>query len=124
MWCRFAAGVVLAGQLLTAAIAAGQYTVTPDTGAPGPGGTKFNVSLVNQVDASIQFTLRPKAGTWATYTLDPNEKSVYSCYGCGGIFEVSIRTGGTTVTYDVNTGKLYAIRLNRTRNIYDLYEVQ
>jgi hypothetical protein len=120
---RVAEGVLVGG-LVMATTAAAQYTITPDTGVPGPGGEKFNVAIVNQASSPVRFVLRPKAGQWADYTLAPSEKSIYSCYGCGGSFEITIRTAGTTVSYDITTGKVYAIRVNPTRNVFDVYELQ
>jgi hypothetical protein len=121
-WILFTA--LTLASMVVAGSAAAQDTIVPDTGAPSQGQIKFNISVLNQTGQAIRFLLRPKAATWTEYTLSPGEKGVYSCTGCGGTFEISLSTGGTVVTYDIATGNLYAIRLNDTRNIFDVYHVQ
>ena len=98
-------------------------SLVPDNGVPSLGDTKFNVAVRNETAQSLQFLLRPKAATWQTYTLSPGEKGVYSCFGCGGMFEIRISTAGTVVSYDIVTGNLYAIRVNDDRRIFDVFKV-
>jgi hypothetical protein len=115
-------GLVLT--VLTASVAAAKLsTLVPESGVPAQGNPKFNITVRNEADQAIQFLLRPKGAIWSTYTLSPGEKGVYSCSGCGGDFEISLSTAGTVVTYDIATGKLYAIRVNDARHIYDIYVV-
>jgi len=98
-----------------------QNTIVPDTGA---GQDKFNVPIVNQSGQTVRFLLRPESGAWTEYALSAGEKSIYSCRGCGGNFEIQIRTGDVTVSYVIRTGTLYAIRPNPDKGIYDLYALQ
>jgi hypothetical protein len=99
-------------------------TEVPDTGIPRQGAMKFNVSVRDETTESVQFQLRPKGAEWTTYTLSSGEKGVYSCVGCGGTFEITISTAGTVVTYDIATGGLYAIRVNDSRRVFDVYKIQ
>lgn len=98
-------------------------TLTPDTGASTQGSTKFNMSIINEATQSVQFLLRPKSGEWKTYVLGPGEKGIYSCLDCSGVFEISIKTDGKVVTYQIKTGILYGIRVNEARDIYDVYTI-
>ena len=99
-------------------------TQVPDTGASRDGSRKFNVSIINEAQQPVGFVLRPKDGTWTEYRLTANEKGIYSCYGCDGVFEISIRTGETVVNYTISSGKLYTIRPDPARSIFDIYAVQ
>jgi hypothetical protein len=111
--------------LCTGTVARAQTNpLIPDTGASGTGEEKFNVSVVNQTQQAINFVLRPKEGTWTEYVLQTGEKSVYSCIGCGGDFEIKLRTGEIIVSYSIRTGNLYGIRLNDEKNIFDVYVLQ
>ncbi len=111
--------VLLALGLEWQPLAAAPETLVPDTGP----GTMFNIAIVNQTNHSVKIAVRPKGGAWASHDVAAGEKPIYSCQGCNGRFEVSIQTAGTTVTYDLNSGTLYAIRVNSQRDIFDVYSV-
>jgi hypothetical protein len=115
--------LVVAAALAPLRLAAAQSTMVPEGGAPGTGGTKFHVSISNQSPHAVRFLLRPKDGSWSEYTLDKDQRSAFSCLGCGGTFQISISTAGTVVSYDLKAGQPYLIRLNPTRNIFDVYRV-
>jgi len=102
----------------------GPNTQVPEGGLQGPGGAKFNVSIVNETQQQIQFLLRSKEGAWANYSLEPNEKGVYSCFGCNGQFDFSMNTNGVVVSYQVLSGNLYAIREDASRRIYDVFRTE
>jgi hypothetical protein len=121
-------GTVRGGRLLAAAFIlllgtdeiGRAQTMLPDVGA----GQKFNVAIVNQTEQKIGFILRPKDMDWTNYQLQSGEKAAYSCTGCGGDFEIKIRTGDTVVSYSIKTGNLYGIRWNEEKHIFDIYVLQ
>jgi hypothetical protein len=84
-------------------------TQVPETGA---GGAKINIAIINDTEATIRFSLRPRAATWTNYELSAGEKGVYSCVGCGGDFEISVSTAGNIISYNLSASNLYAIRIN------------
>lgn len=96
----------------------------PNNLTPERGATTFTLSIINQTDRPVSFLLRPKEGQWAEYSVKPNEKPIYSCAGCDGVFEIRLRTGETTVDYNLNSGTLYAIETDASRGIYDIYKVE
>jgi hypothetical protein len=101
----------------------GPDTLVPDTGPETPQGTTFNIAVINETTQNVAIRLRPKGGAWTSYTVPAGTKPIYSCQGCGGQFEVSVSTAGTAVTYNLNSGTLYAIRVNPQRDIFDIYTV-
>jgi hypothetical protein len=121
-------GTVRGGRLLAAAVIlligtdgiGCAQTMLPDVGA----GQKFNVAIVNQTEQKIGFILRPKDGDWTNYELQSGEKSAYSCTGCGGDFEIKIRTDDKVISYSIKTGNLYGIRWNEEKRIFDIFVLQ
>jgi hypothetical protein len=97
-----------------------------DTQVPegGAGEAKFNISIINDTAQLIQFSLRPKGASWSNYELSASEKGVYSCVRCNGDFEISVRTAGNLVSYNISATNLYAIRMNSDRNLYDVYKIK
>ena len=94
-------------------------TVVPELGIH-----RFNVSIINQSSQTVKFLLRPKDGQWTEYSIAGGEKTVYSCDGCDGTFQIQVRTAETTVSYDLHAGDLYALRPSPTQPIFDVFRVQ
>jgi hypothetical protein len=114
-----AAAVVFASAFISCAAVGQIHTQAPETGIRD----RYNMSILNDTDQTIRFTLRPKAAAWTEYKLSPAEKGIYSCAACGGNFEVKLSTDGKVLTYDISSAYPYAIRINTAKNIYDIYRI-
>lgn len=82
-----------------------------------------HIVIANLVSQDLNFSLRPRDGTWSNYTIPALETYDYNCVDCKtDAFEFEIKTGDKTKNYFLPEKNRYVIKLNVEENVFDIYK--